>query len=237
MKNKIYQLKLKKNLIPGLQITCLMIFFLMTRATNAQVTLNLNLFIQGFYTGGGMMDNNGAGGFLYITGQSVNPADVDFVSIAAIDPNTFNPADEQQGILQTNGDVSVTFGPSVIEGFPYYIRVIHRSGVETWSAVPVPMNALTTYLFSTSPSMAYGDNQTPTSVQGVPDGFGFAIYNGDFNQDGAIDASDLLELDPDVQNGIGGYAGNDFNGDGAVDGLDIPLFICNIESGVAAFRP
>ena len=206
MKNKLFQSTLKKYLISGLQITCLMIFFLMTRATNAQVTLNLNLFIQGFYTGGGMMDNNGAGGFLYITGQSVNPADVDFVSIAAIDPNTFNPADEQQGILQTNGNVVVTFGPTVLQGFPYYIRVRHRSALETWSDA-VTMNANTIYLFSTS-----GGNQTLTTVQGIPDGFGFAFYNGDFNQDGSIDGSDFLEIDPDVYNGTGGYSEN-YGGD------------------------
>lgn len=237
MKNKIYQSKLKKYLIPGLQITCFMIFFLMSITTNAQVTLNLNLFIQGLYTGGGLMDNNGAGGYLFVTGQSINPSDADIILIAAINPNTLSPDDEQQGILQTNGNVSVTFGPSVIEGFPYYIRVIHRSCVETWSAVPVTMNALTTYLFSTSPSMAYGDNQTPTSVQGIPDGIGFAFYNGDFNQDGSIDASDGLEIEPDVYNGTGGYSENDFNGDGAVDGLDLPMLFCNMELGIGSNHP
>ena len=66
----------------------------------------------------------------------------------------------------------------------------------------------------------------------------FAIFSGDINQDGAIDGSDFLELDPSIQAGDGGYVVGDLNGDGAVDGTDFIIFDPNNQNGIgAAFPP
>ena len=65
----------------------------------------------------------------------------------------------------------------------------------------------------------------------------FAIYSGDINQDGAVDGSDFLELDPSIQNGDGGYMPGDLNGDGAVDGSDFLVLDPNIQIGIGAATP
>jgi hypothetical protein len=65
----------------------------------------------------------------------------------------------------------------------------------------------------------------------------FGIYTGDINQDGSVDGSDFLDLDPSIQNGDGGYLAGDLNGDGAVDGTDFLLMDPNIQAGIGAAIP
>ena len=87
---------------------------------------------------------------------------------------------------------------------------------------------------------AYGDNLkiVDSTLVGANYQYIFAIYSGDINQDGSIDASDFLELDPSIQRGDGGYLAGDLNGDGAVDASDFLVLDPNIQNGVgAAFPP
>ena len=144
----------------------------------------------------------------------------------------YTEVDRQTGILKTNGDVNITFGPSVTAGMPYYIKINHHNSVETWSASPVTFGPVTDYLFTTSASQAFGDNMIETF-----DSHGWAIYNGDVNQDQAIDATDFLELDPFIQNGAGGYSPYDINGDAAIDATDFLLLDPNIQNGIGASTP
>jgi hypothetical protein len=65
----------------------------------------------------------------------------------------------------------------------------------------------------------------------------WAIFTGDINQDGSVDISDYLVLDPDIQNGNGGYIVTDLNGDGASDITDYLYMDPNIQNGVGAFLP
>ena len=71
----------------------------------------------------------------------------------------------------------------------------------------------------------------------TPDNLGWAIYNGDINQDGAIDGLDFLDLDTSIQNGEGGYAVGDLLGDGSVDGLDFLVLDQNTQNGVGVAIP
>ena len=64
-----------------------------------------------------------------------------------------------------------------------------------------------------------------------------AIYSGDINQDGAVDGTDFLELDPAIQAGDGGYAIGDLNGDGAVDGSYFLVMDSNIQNGIGMVSP
>ena len=115
---------------------------------NPRLSLNVKIFIEGFYRGNGLMDDNGNGGFLYLTGVSSNPTDVDSVTISIVEPISLIEADRQTGILQANGNLTVSLGGSIKMGNAYYIVVRYRQSVETWSALPVTINAVTTFDFT-----------------------------------------------------------------------------------------
>ena len=195
------------------------------------VTFHSKIFIQGFYSGGGLMEVGGTG-YLNLSGVSADPLDVDTIFLSAMDPVTHIEVDRKYGILKTNGNVSVNFGPSVLAGNSYFIKINHRNSLETWSALPVLFSSSTTYLFTTSSSMAFGDVMFETK-----DNMGWAIYNGDLNQDFTIDAIDFLVLDPSIQNGDGGYMQTDLNGDGTVDAIDFLNLDPNIQNGIGAAIP
>ena len=86
---------------------------------------------------------------------------------------------------------------------------------------------------------AFGDNLkiVDSTLVGANYEYIFAIYSGDIDQNGSIDASDFLELDPSIQNGDGGYVVGDLNGDGAVDASDFLVLDPNIQNGVGAATP
>jgi hypothetical protein len=65
--------------------------------------LSLKLFIEGFYSGGGLMDNAGLGGCLYKTGYSANLSDADSIIVTLVDTGTLNDVYSKKAILQTNG--------------------------------------------------------------------------------------------------------------------------------------
>ncbi len=199
---------------------------------SCSATLNSSIFIQGFYSGGGQMANAGAGTLLVSGVSGATATQSDTIRIAAMNPTSpYALVYEALGIINTDGTVSVTFPAPVTIGNSYYLRLLHRNSVETWSAAPVTISAVTSYPFSTAASQAFGSNQAD-----LGDG-NFAIFNGDINHDGAIDGSDFLELDPAIQNGDGGYAVGDLNGDGAVDGSDFLILDPNIQNGIGAAIP
>jgi hypothetical protein len=87
------------------------------------------------------------------------------------------------------------------------------------------------YDFSTSASQAYEDNMREIEP-GV-----FAFYQGDINQDTAIDNSDYDQLFPDIENSNFGVLPTDLNGDGAVDNSDTDNMPFNVENSVYAHYP
>jgi hypothetical protein len=195
---------------------------------SAYVILNQNILLQGFYLGEGMMSN-----CLNITGVSAESLDADTIFVSAMSPvSPYIEVDRQPGILKSNGDVAVTFSSAVIANNLYYLKINHRNSIETWSANPVLLTETTNYSFSSATSQAFLSNQAVTF-----DALYAAIFSGDINQDGAVDGSDFLELDPSIQNGDGGYAVGDLNGDGAVDGTDFLVMDPNIQNGVGASIP
>ena len=197
------------------------------------VDLASNILIQGYYTGGGLMNNGGLGGCLFLSGASANPLDADTIYVNAMNANSpYDEVDRKPGILKTNGDITVNFGPAVVANTSYYLKINHRNSVETWSKNPVLLTPTTSYSFSSNASQAFDDNEVATF-----DNFGFAIYSGDINQDGSIDATDFLELDPSIQNGDGGYLVGDLNGDGSVDASDFLILDPNIQNGIGAAYP
>lgn len=206
------------------------------------VTLNSTMFIEGHYSGGGFMDNQGLGGCLYVTGMSFSPTDDDTVFISAMNSlPPYNEIDRQAGILQTDGTVNVTFGNPVLSGHSYYIRVQHRNAVETWSSTPVLMAALTTYDFTAAQSMAYGNNLIQT-----PDLMGWAFFSGDVfdavsgqigRQDGIIESGDFGAVENSSAVLLSGYVSEDITGDGLVESADYSLIENNAVSLVFSMHP
>lgn len=214
-----------------------------TLPCSANVSLNVRLFLEGFYTmgGNGLMDNQGSGGCLYLNGISTNPFDVDTVTISLVDASTFALAESSKGILKTNGNVSVSFQSPVVPGLSYYIIVNHRNSIETWSANPVTMNSITNYDFTLSQSQAYGNNMVNTL-----DGLYWAIYSGDISdavtgslgiQDGVIESQDYTDLENAILYVLIGYVVEDITGDGVVESIDYSIMENNIFQSIYTLHP
>jgi len=113
----------------------------------------------------------------------------------------------------------------------YYIVIKHRNGIETWSATG---NTFTSgnlnYDFTTSSSQAYGNNQ-------ILKGTKYCIYNGDVNQDGIIDGSDVSMTDNDAFNFLSGYLNTDLNGDNIIDASDLVVVDNNSFNFVMKITP
>jgi hypothetical protein len=99
----------------------------------------------------------------------------------------------------------------------FYIVVKQRNSIETWSSVPVtPTNGLVKYDFTQQINAAYGNNLKPI-------GSYFGIFSGDVNQDGVVDALDMIAVDNLLAPGTIGYMPEDVNGDGIIDQADMEL--------------
>ena len=202
---------------------------------NPNVNLNLNLFLQGFYD----LNTHLMVACLNLIDPTSNPdpTDVDDLTITAMDPSTFLPVESHVGRLKTNGNLSVSFTGPAIAGNAYYIKITHRNAVETWSKNPVLFSSSVNYDFTASSTQAYDDgfNLPMKLIDTNP--VRWAIYNGDVNQDGAIDAQDMTFEENDSNAGAFGYNATDLNGDGGSDALDMTIIENNGNAGVFTAHP
>ena len=201
--------------------------------SNPTVTLNVKAYLQGFYTGGGLMSTT-----LFDLGTSNDNTATDSIRInlwSAGGLGNPNPAYTTTGILHKDGTCSILF-PSTVTGGSYYIALKHRNSIETWSANPVSFSSNTTsYDFTTGLNKAYSDGVN-ASLKAMPDG-NYAFYGGDVNQDGTVDGSDMNEVDNNSSIATFGYNNSDANGDGATDGLDMNIIDNNTQLGLFFARP
>jgi hypothetical protein len=65
----------------------------------------------------------------------------------------------------------------------------------------------------------------------------FAVYGGDVNRDGAVDATDVALIDNDAFGFLGGYLVTDLTGDNFVDGTDFAIADNNAANFVSVARP
>ena len=191
-----------------------------------KATLNLKIYLQGYYTSGGQMEN-----VLYNQGVTLNAGmECDTIEIQLRAANSpYNLISVSQAVLQTNG--MVTFGGQAILGQSYFIVIKHRNAVESWSALPITLGENTVYDFTVGANKAYGSNQTEVE-SGV-----WAFYSGDINQDENIDLGDFSLLELDINNFEFGYKTADINGDGSVDLQDVPLVELNTNLFIFSNHP
>ncbi|MBK7761888.1 MAG: hypothetical protein IPI46_00760 [Bacteroidetes bacterium] len=191
-----------------------------------KMTLNLKAYIQGYYQGGGLMEN-----VLYTQGVAPFASDAcDTIQIELRQSGSpYSVVSSTTQVIKTNG--TVTFNGTAAAGQAYYIVLKHRNAVQTWSANPVMLTENTLYDFTTAANKAYGDNQTEVATNV------WAFFSGDINQDENADLLDMSILDIDVANFTFGYFATDINGDGNVDLLDAPILDANVNAFVFSNHP
>lgn len=205
----------------------------------AQQALSLRVLIQGFfvetYSPTFPQMQQSTSYQIGITGPlsniSFNSFTTDEITIELHESTTpYSLVSTVYELLNYDGYVSCYF-PSVAND-DYYIVVKHRNSIETWSKYPITFNTTTAYDFVTSLGQAYGDNQISQGVYNFS-----TIYSGDINQDGAIDATDFLLQDADIQAFATGYMATDLNADGTVDANDFTILDPNIQNFVTFAKP
>ncbi|MCX6291270.1 MAG: PKD domain-containing protein [Bacteroidetes bacterium] len=101
-----------------------------------QVTLNLKMFIEGFYAGSRMMRP-----VLFDNSLSGDPAASDSVTVEL--HSTTSPyalVATKRVLLHSNGNATVLF-PYSIMNHSYFVAILHRNSLETWSKNPVLFNS------------------------------------------------------------------------------------------------
>ncbi|MDZ4710951.1 MAG: hypothetical protein SGI89_01340 [bacterium] len=132
---------------------------------------------------------------------------------------------------------SVTFNaPFVFKNAPsgtYYIQIIHRNALETWSkngGESVTNGILTNYDFTNSQSNAYGGNTILTGSK-------WCLFSGDVNSDGSVDITDVVSIYNDAVNFSSGYLATDLTGDETVDVTDLLIGYNNSTNFVSKVTP
>jgi hypothetical protein len=129
--------------------------------------------------------------------------------------------------LNQDGSCTVT----IPRAGDYYLVIKNRNSIETWSSAPVSLLPETvSYDFSASSSQAYGDNMKDVSGK-------WAIWSGDVNQDGIVDAGDMNPVDNATTAITFGYVAEDVNGDGIVDAGDMNIVDNNTTAIIMAIVP
>ncbi len=192
---------------------------------NTEVTLKF--FIEGFYTGGGIMRsvaNNQDGVSPMDEAETVKVELYNASAPYAIVASVFAK-------LHTNGTTACSF-PTLPDG-SFYIAVKTKNGIQTWSSSPqvISPSTLLNYDFTTSAAKAYGSNMKNLG------GGVFGFYSGDINQDEVIDGSDAPDLYNDADNSEFGVRVTDLNGDGSVDNSDTPFFTNNADNSIFSDHP
>lgn len=128
---------------------------------------------------------------------------------------------------------SVTYQGSIRTMIPhgfYYIDVKHRNSIETWSSAPLYFEESINYDFTSSSSQAYGNNLILNSGR-------YCIYSGDKNQDGSIDAADVIDIFNAANSFVSGYASSDLDGDRFVDVSDVIIGYNNAINFISVINP
>ncbi|GBL35469.1 hypothetical protein EMGBS15_10640 [Filimonas sp.] len=188
-------------------------------------TLNLKLFIEGYYIGSSSMNP-----VLMNQGQTLDNTVTDSIVVELRNANApYAMMDTRLAVLNTDGTAAMVFG-SITD--PCYVVIKHRNGLQTWSANPVSFtSSSTSYDFTMSSSQAYGNNQVEVAP-GI-----WALYSGDLNYDENMDLLDVIIIEQYIFNFQSGYFATDINGDGNVDLLDTPVLENNVFNFVYSNHP
>ena len=138
-------------------------------------------------------------------------------------------------VIDSSSRVAGQYGATYCFNAPpgdYYISVHHRNTIETWSSAPInfALNGFEYYTFKDAVTKAYGDNQVFKFSE-------FCFYSGDVDQNGLVDATDLLNIFNDANTFTTGYVPTDVTGNDLVDVTDLLIAFNNANSFVSVIRP
>ena len=199
-------------------------FTVTVNSSTCTQTVNLTLFLQGFYNGGSSMVPA-----LFNQGVNSPLTTTDTITVNLISTDGTTVIASKQTTLQTNGTAVCTFFPAQY-GY-YYLSVKHRNSIETFSSSAMYVDASTTYDFGNTALKAYGSNQIEVE-NGV-----WALYIGDINQDGILDNNDFSIWEADAINFSTGYLASDLDGNGIVDNADFSIWEANAINFVGVIKP
>jgi hypothetical protein len=189
-------------------------------------TLSLKLYLEGLYTGGGVMaqaQGNTGNQYPGLTSDDISVELHNSVTYATLvyTANNIN--------LSTTGIASFTV-PATYNG-SYYLTIKHRNSIATVSSTPVSFASSTiNYDFSNLATKAYGNNEK--NAGGV-----FLIYGGDVDQDGFVGVSDMANVDNQSALFGSGYLPEDIDGDGFVGVADMAIIDNNSANFISTVTP
>ncbi len=142
----------------------------------------------------------------------------------------YSVIDSSKGFLDSSGSGTLSFSKAD-NATNYYLVVIHRNSIETWSAKGLTFSAnVLNYDFTTSSSQAFGNN---LKLKGAE----YCIFSGDVNQDGLVDVEDHSLVDNAAGLFASGYIPEDVTGDNFIDISDMGLIEDNVFNFVNLIRP
>ncbi|MEI6749465.1 MAG: hypothetical protein WCM93_09920, partial [Bacteroidota bacterium] len=178
--------------------------------TRADKNLNLTVFLEGLYNGGGTMRKaqNDVGN--QFPGTTADQITVELHNASSYSTIVYSPVNVN---LSTTGTATAII-PGIHSG-SYYVTIKHRNSLSTSTALPLSFaSGPVAYNFD-APAKAYGSNMLMMS-----DGR-WVIFGGDVNQDFIVDGGDMSIVENDAANAVSGYLPDDCNGDGLIDGGDM----------------
>ncbi len=186
-----------------------------TQFTKGQVSLQLKIFIEGFYLGNGSMRG--------VADLIIHPNLCDTLIVELHNLNTpYGLSYVSKGTIDISGNGIFTF-PLNVQGNSYYVAVRHRNSLEAWSATPILFNNLViNYDFTDAIIKAFGNN-----LKNLGDGK-FALFSGNVNSDIQIDSSDINLFESAAGAFLTAYNIYDLNGDGLVESVDYSLLENNL---------
>jgi len=198
------------------------------RTADIQATVvNLILFLEGLYSGGGIMNkaHNSAG--VQYAGSVADKVTLELHNAANYTETAYSNTNID---LNTDGTASLSV-PSNVSG-SYYITIRHRNSLQTVSAAPVAISGTpVSYNFSSAQSQAFGNR-----LKALGGGY-FGLYAGDVDANGLINITDINTITTEAALFGRGYVATDVNGDGTVDALDLILTDNNAALGVTSSTP
>ncbi|MFZ4706056.1 MAG: M14 family zinc carboxypeptidase [Bacteroidales bacterium] len=197
-----------------------------TLTVSSNRNLNLTVMLEGLYIGAGAMRKAQDASGDHFAGTTADQIAVELHDAANYNTIVYSVPDAN---LSTTGAVAITVPAS--HSSSYYITIKHRNSIETTTAAPVSFAGATINYSFDGPAKAYGGNLIQMS------GGVYAIYGGDVNQDGLLDAGDMAPVDNLSASASSGYLPEDANGDGLIDSSDMAVVDNNSSMAVGVSKP
>ncbi len=142
----------------------------------------------------------------------------------------YNLVESSNGLGGGGVTYSILFS-NAVNGVPYYIVVKNRHSIETWSSGANAFSSNTlSYNFTSSSAQAFGSNLI------LANGL-YSFYEGDIDQDGTIDVTDIAGIFNDADSFATGYVVTDLNCDNLTDVSDILIAFNNANNFINVIQP